>query len=73
MSPEKRIEAHIRLEQSMQEEVAVIQECLVNILHLLGERIDTARSGEGYYWDNCREIVVRIKNEVNKLPDWVKP
>ena len=66
MSQEK-----ILLERSMQEYVTGVQSNLDSLLLLLGRRIDLSDSNEGYYWDNCRDLVIRIKNQVNKLPDWI--
>jgi hypothetical protein len=61
------------IESGMQAEVDVLQTTLDNLLFLLGRRIDLSTPSEGYYWDNCREIVIAIKTQTNRLTDWVRP
>ncbi|HEY1249279.1 MAG TPA: hypothetical protein VGE97_09845 [Nitrososphaera sp.] len=61
------------LELSMKRSVEKLEAELDLLLIDLGHRIDLSEKNEGYYWDNCRDIVVRIKNQVTKLKDWVRP
>jgi len=62
------------LEMSMKRSVEKIEADLDLLLIDIGHRIDlTQDRNEGYYWDNCRDIVVRIKNQVTKLKEWVRP
>jgi len=61
------------LEKEMQDRVLKIQQELDLLLVIIGERISISTQSEGYYWDNCRDIVIALKNQANRLTEWVRP
>ena len=68
-----RNSVRLALEESMRREVTSLSRNLEDLAFDLRLRIDNASDSEGYYWQNCLDMVVRIKNEVHKLKDWVNP
>jgi hypothetical protein len=61
-----------RIEETLQRQVITVQHEIEVLLIQLGYRIDIASTKDGYYWDNCRDVVIRIKNLVNTLPEWMR-
>lgn len=57
----------------MQVEVEKLLITLGNLQDDVRLRGDLGANSEYYYWENCRDIVVRIKNQVAKLKEWVHP
>jgi hypothetical protein len=62
----------VRIEETLQRQVSNVQHEIDVLLIQLGYRIDIASTQDGYYWDNCRDVVVRLKNLANTLPGWME-
>jgi hypothetical protein len=61
-----------RIEETLLRQIGTVQHELEVLLVELGYRIDISTPSDGYYWDNCRDVVVRLKNLANTLPGWME-